>query len=137
MNTARWWGSSSVRPGVSYFQRSPLHTHYFLSNGLLLVMDLLFLAGIVARYWTRLPALAIFLLGGVALSLLSFWYRLFRMHNDVHGLVTSGSFAVPEPGSISDRAFATIAALSFQSLLTSSGIVMLGLMALTEVLHSR
>jgi hypothetical protein len=137
MQTVGWTRKSSVRTGISYFQSSPFHAHYFLSTGLFLLIDLLFIAVIVGRYWTQLPALAVFLLGGVALALLSFWYRLFRMHTAMQELISSGSFAVPDPGSTSDRAYSTIAALSFQGLFTSSGAVMLCLMALVEVLHSR
>jgi hypothetical protein len=48
--------------------------------------------------------------------------------------LTSGNFQPPRPGSVEDLALGTLAALSFQSLLGTTGFVMLCLMALIEVL---
>src|SRR6266852_4172920 len=123
---------SPNRAGISYFLRSPLQSHYFISNSALLFADLCLLATTVIMYRTRLSPLAFLFLGGVAFSLLAFWYRIFRVHSEIRELIRSGNLAVPEPGSVTDRAFGTVAALSFQALLNSFGIAMLCFMAVVE-----
>jgi len=127
---------ASRRPGVSFFLRSCFRTNYIVSNSLLLFLDLLILVGMVARYRSQLTALSVFLFVGVAFGLLSFWHAVLRVHQAVHELVTSERFPMPEPGSDTDRAFGTVAALGFQGLFSSFGLVMLCLMAVGEILRT-
>lgn len=127
----------SKTSGISLFSDSPMRAQYFVSNSVLLLADLSLLGAIVARFWARLPALSLFLFGGMVLALVLFWYRIFRLHSTMRELIASESFVTQEPGSLIDKALGTIGALSFQALLNSFGVVMLCLMALVEILRSR
>lgn len=134
----KWsFSKSSTNRGTSYFEEPAFRTHYFISNSALLLGVLVFLGILVARYGARMPALCLFTLGGVAFGLLSFWFAVFRVHSEIHGLIATGGFEVPQSGSTADRAFGTVAALCFQGLLSTAGLVGLCLMALVEILRTR
>lgn len=133
------WSSSksSTKRGTSYFEKPALRTHYFVSNSIFLLCVLVFLGIMVAKYEARMPAFCFFALGGVAFGLLTFWFAVFRVHSEIHGLIATGSFDAPEPGSTADRAFGTVAGLCFQGLLSTAGLVWLCLLTLVEILRAR
>ncbi len=121
--------------GASSFSRPAFQTQYFVGNSLLLICVLALLGFVTARYWTQLPSLSVFLFAGVAFGLISFWVTILRTHFAYHKLTKSGQ--LPESRSREDLAMGTIAALCFQALLSISGLVMLCLMALVEILRTR
>src|SRR5258708_22283165 len=100
---------SSINRGTLYFEKPAMHTQYFVSNSALLLGVLVFLGILVTRYGKQMPALCLFALGGVTFGLLSFWFAVFRVHSEIHGLIASGSFESPEFGPTTDRAFGTVA----------------------------
>jgi len=113
-----------------------MRTHYFVSNSALLLGVLVLLGIIVARNAKQMPPLCLFVLGGVAFGLLSFWFAIFKVHTEIHGLISTAGSGSSQFGPVADRALATVAALNFQSLLAISGMVGLCLMALAEILRS-
>jgi hypothetical protein len=136
MAIPRWLSRNSVKcDGLSFFAKPALRTSYFLGDTALSFLVLVILAVTIIRYAHRLPALGLFLLGAVVFGLFSFWLAVFRVHSSIHELVASGVLKAPEPGSSTDKAFATVAALNFQSMLHASGLVGSCVMALVEILR--
>ncbi len=136
MNSYNSSTGSSGHTGVSYFSKSPFRANHMLGNHLLLLVVLLYLVAMLAKYWHLLPLLSICALAFAGFGVLSFWYRLVRVHLDIHKRISSGNLAVPPPESDADKAFGTIAALIFQALLMSLSMFLLFLIALGAVLQT-
>src|SRR5713101_7215354 len=79
-----------MRLGLStYYLRSPFRSHYFVAPSLMLLADFFLLGTILAKNWNKLPAWSIYLLGFVALLLISAWIAILGTHKVVRRYLQS------------------------------------------------
>lgn len=124
---------AAERPRLSsHYLRSPFRTQHFLLPSLLCLVDLFFIAVILAKQWERLTLRSIYPLGLAALFLVMGWLMTFRTRRTVRRYLKIAQIEKLEPGSALETGLNVAAYVTYYGSLWALGAVGCCLAALSE-----
>jgi small-conductance mechanosensitive channel len=130
-------GHSDLRNFASdFFARTPFHSFYFIAGTVVMAIDLAAVGMVLARFWNRMPMIAMLQVGFAVVAMFALWWRAYLTCQRLHEVYSQ---AKSDPGftrSPLDTALRNAAAVTGGSLYFSFFMASWLLLALASALRS-